>query len=96
MSESEVLHGIRVQQNTVTVTVTSNGCTGPGDFEIKVAKSNPPIATWIRKRPDPCKMISHSVDLEFSRKLIGKLPFKVGNTFAPGPPRLGSIALDKH
>lgn len=87
MAETETLHGVVVTETTVTVTVTSNGCTDAEDFRIEVQESQPPIATWIRVTPDPCRMVAHSVDLDFSLKLIGSADFKVANTFAPGPPR---------
>ena len=84
----ETLHGLAVTETKVIITVTSTGCTDESDFKIEVAESLPPLVTFIRVRPDFCRMISHSVDLSFSLKEVGSAEFKVANPFAPGPRRL--------
>ncbi len=88
MAEVETLHGVKITETAIIVTVTSNGCTEAGDFRVEVQETKPPIVTWLRTNPDPCKMIEHSVDLEFSLKLIGSAEFKVANPITSGPPRI--------
>ena len=84
----ETLHGLSVNETKVIITVTSTGCTNESDFKIEVVKTLPPLVTFVRVKPDLCKVAPHSVDLSFSLKEIGTADFKVDNLFAPGPGRL--------
>ncbi|MDJ0715436.1 MAG: hypothetical protein QNJ54_14620 [Prochloraceae cyanobacterium] len=85
---TETLHGLIITETSVIITVTSNGCTEKKDFKIELQESKPPIVTFIRVKPDPCNMVSHSIDITFSLKEVGAAEFKVTNPFAPGPTRL--------
>ncbi len=81
----ETLHGLVLTETTVTIKVTSTGCTKKEDFQLRLQKSEPPILTIIRVKPDPCKAAPHSIDIVFSLKEIGAANFTVANPFAPGP-----------
>ncbi|NMF63764.1 hypothetical protein DP113_29300 [Brasilonema octagenarum UFV-E1] len=81
----ETLHGLVLTDISATITVTSNGCTKKDDFKIELTKSLPPIATFIRVKPDNCDAVAHSIDLVFSLKEVGAAEFKVANPFVPGP-----------
>ncbi|MDJ0715435.1 MAG: hypothetical protein QNJ54_14615 [Prochloraceae cyanobacterium] len=85
---TETLHGLVLTETSIIITVTSNGCTEKKDFKIELQESKPPIVTFIRVVPDPCKMVSHSIDITFSLKEIGVAQFKVANPFAPGPTKI--------
>ncbi len=84
----ETLHGLAVNETEVVITVTSTGCTDKNDFKIEVVKTLPPVVTFIRVKPDPCKAAPQKVNLSFSLKEIGTADFKVDNLFAPGPKNL--------
>jgi hypothetical protein len=84
----ETLHGFMLTDSQVIIRVTSNGCTDKGDFKIALKESHPPIVTFIRVQPDPCKAVVRSVDIAFSLKEVGAAEFTVDNPFEPGPPRL--------
>lgn len=79
----EILHGLTVNENNIIITVTSTGCTDESNFKIEVVKTLPPLVTFIRVKPDLCKVAPHSVNLYFSLKEIGFADFKVKNLFAP-------------
>jgi len=51
----ETLHGLRLTDNQVIITVTSNGCTDKEDFTIALKESQPPIVTFLRVQPDFCR-----------------------------------------
>ncbi|MCG8367362.1 MAG: hypothetical protein MJA27_29000 [Pseudanabaenales cyanobacterium] len=85
---SETLHGLVLTETTATITVTSNGCTEKSHFEVQLQESSPPIATFIRVKPDLCRVVPHSVDIVFSLKEVGATSFKVANLFEPGPRQL--------
>ncbi len=84
----ETLHGLAVTETKVIITVTSTGCTDESDFKIEVVETLPLLVTFVRVKPDFCRMAPHSVDLSFSLKEVGGAEFKVANLFAPGPRRL--------
>ncbi|NEP31784.1 MULTISPECIES: hypothetical protein [unclassified Moorena] len=81
----EPLHGIQVTENTVMIVVTSTGCTNKEDFTTILEKSQPPTATFIRLKPDPCKTASHAYRISFSPEEVGATEFKVANLFEPMP-----------
>ncbi|NEQ10616.1 MAG: hypothetical protein F6K37_33265 [Moorea sp. SIO4E2] len=81
----EPLHGIHITEKGVTIVVTSNGCTQKEDFTTILAKSQPPIVTFIRLKPDFCKGVSRPYRIEFSLSEVGATEFKVANLFEPGP-----------
>ncbi|NEO92836.1 MAG: hypothetical protein F6K56_22370 [Moorea sp. SIO3G5] len=81
----EPLHGINITEKGVTILVTSNGCTQKEDFTTILAKSQPPIATFIRLKPDFCKGVSRPVTIQFSLSEVGATEFKVANLFVPSP-----------
>ncbi|KST68031.1 hypothetical protein [Mastigocoleus testarum] len=85
---TETLHGLVLTDTTATITVTSTGCTDKSDFKIQLQESSPPIVTFVRVKPDFCRVVPHSVDIVFSLKEIGAASFKVANLFEPGPRRL--------
>jgi hypothetical protein len=73
-AEVEVLHGITVEPETVSIDVRSSGCTDESDFKW-VLKKNPKtddvMVTVIRIVPDLCKAFEHNVTLTFKRSEIG-------------------------
>ncbi|NEN98722.1 MAG: hypothetical protein F6K50_25420 [Moorea sp. SIO3I7] len=81
----EPLHGINITEKGVTIVVTSNGCTQKEDFTTILAKSQPPIVTFIRLKPDLCKGVSRPYPITFSLSEVGAKEFKVANLFVPGP-----------
>ncbi|MDJ0703147.1 MAG: hypothetical protein QNJ46_07705 [Leptolyngbyaceae cyanobacterium MO_188.B28] len=86
----EILHGLAIAETTVTITVTSTGCTDKSDFEIQLQKSSPPVVTFVRVNPDLCRAAPHSVDIIFSIKEVGADNFTVANLFEPGPKQLSA------
>jgi hypothetical protein len=80
----ETLHGLQVTREVAIVTVTSTGCTEKEDFIIILQGSQPPIVTFIRLRPDVCKVAPHNIDIPFSLKEVGATLFTVANPFKPG------------
>ena len=81
----ETLHGLYVDDGTVTIVVTSSGCTRKEDFIVVSDKSQPPTATFIRLIPDFCKAVSRPYSIKFSLEEVGAKEFKVANTFDPSP-----------
>ncbi|MDJ0717964.1 MAG: hypothetical protein QNJ54_27705 [Prochloraceae cyanobacterium] len=80
----ETLHGLVLTETTATIKVTSTGCTAKEDFQLRLQKSEPPILTIIRVKPDLCLAAPHTIDIVFSLKEIGATNFTVANLFAPG------------
>lgn len=81
----ETLHGLYIDKETVTVTVTSTGCTKKEDFTIMLRKSRPPIITFIRLKPDLCRAAPHKINIQFPLKEVGATEFALANLFKPGP-----------
>ncbi len=81
----EPLHGIQITEKGVTIVVTSTGCTKKEDFTTILAKSQPPIVTFIRLKPDFCKAASRPYPIKFSLQEVGAKEFKVANLFVPSP-----------
>ncbi|NET66388.1 MAG: hypothetical protein F6K63_19150 [Moorea sp. SIO1G6] len=79
----EPLHGIQITEKSVTIVVTSNGCTQKEDFTTILAKSQPPIVTFIRLKPDLCKGVSRPYPIQFSLSEVGAKEFKLANLFVP-------------
>jgi hypothetical protein len=74
----ERLHGLRFDETCLAIRVTSTGCTGKEDFEIRLSKSttgNTALTLEVlRLTPDRCKTISHVVELSFSWEELGLDP----------------------
>lgn len=72
-AEEEILHGLAVDLETISIDVESNGCTTEDDFLFLVSRhrKSPPEVTVIRINPDFCKGFSRNVTLVFSRKAVG-------------------------
>ena len=73
-AELEVLHGITVEPETVSIDVRSSGCTTESSFKWFVKqklKSGIAKVTVIRIVPDLCKAFEHNVTLTFKRSEIG-------------------------
>jgi hypothetical protein len=81
----ETLHGLTITEKLVIVTVTSTGCTSKEDFIAVLQKSQPPIVTFIRLKPDLCRAASRKINISFSVKEVGADFFTVANPFKPGP-----------
>ncbi len=67
----EILHGVAVELETISIDVASNGCTKKEDFIFLVRKHCRPAApevTVIRINPDLCEGFTHNITLEFFRK----------------------------
>ena len=73
-AELEVLHGITVEPETVSIDVRSSGCTAESSFKWlvkhKLKKGVAKVAV-IRIVPDLCKAFEHNVTLTFKRNEIG-------------------------
>ncbi|RSZ56811.1 hypothetical protein HF313_30220 [Massilia atriviolacea] len=71
----ERLHGLRFDEKTLTIWVTSTGCTGKDDFEIRLSKGTTGKITLgmeiVRIAPDLCKTTTHVVELGFSWEELG-------------------------
>ncbi|NHZ80554.1 hypothetical protein F2P44_14910 [Massilia sp. CCM 8695] len=86
----ERLHGIRFERKNLVLWVTSSGCTGKDDFQIRLAKAKTaPTLEIVRIKPDLCKAVNHVVELSFSWEELGldaeelmSAAVKVANTFA--------------
>lgn len=87
----EVLHGIRINDESIDIFVTSNGCTSKDNIRIEVDKGftgmTPVSLTVVRSEPDTCKMMSHVAQLTFTKAELGiegrfdfTLTNKLGNT----------------
>ncbi|WP_202218755.1 hypothetical protein [Okeania sp. KiyG1] len=81
----ETLHGLQVTEKTVTILVTSTGCTKKEDFIAVLDKYQPPTATFIRLIPDFCRAASRAIPITFSLQEVGATEFKVANTVDPSP-----------
>ena len=88
----ERLHGLRFDEKYLTIRVTSTGCTGKDDFDIRVTKVRAEKITLdleiVRTTPDLCKTTTHVVELSFSWEELGLDPellkaasVKVANPF---------------
>ena len=84
-AEIEPLHGLEVTERYATIFVTSTGCTKKEDFIPVLQKTEPPIVTFIRLKPDYCKAASRPVPIRFSLEEVGAQTFNVNNIFTPGP-----------
>ena len=84
-AEIEHLHGLEVTQRCATIFVTSNGCTQKEDFIPVLQKTEPPVVTFIRLKPDYCKAASRLVPIRFSLEEVGAQTFNINNILTPGP-----------
>ena len=81
----EPLHGVNVTKEGCAIVVTSTGCTQKEDFIPILQKSQPPIVTFIRLKPDSCRAASRPYLIQFSLEEIGAKEFTISNLFEPGP-----------
>jgi hypothetical protein len=72
-AQEEVLHRISVDTETISIQVTSTGCTSAEDFRflLKGKKRSVIRVTVIRIEPDTCEAAPQKVTLHFSRQDIG-------------------------
>ncbi|HAC64724.1 MAG TPA: hypothetical protein DCF68_14610 [Cyanothece sp. UBA12306] len=84
-AEIEPLHAIQVTEKTVTIIVTSTGCTSKENFTSTLHKSEPPIVTFIRLKPDLCKAAPQPYPIRFGLEEVGAMNFQTTNVFSPGP-----------
>ena len=84
-AQIEPLHGLQVTDTYVTILVTSNGCTQKDDFISVLQKTEPPVVTFIRLKPDYCKAAPRLLPIQFALKEVGAQTFKVNNILTPGP-----------
>ena len=81
----EPLHGVNLTEKYCTIVATSTGCTQKEDFVPILQKSQPPIVTFIRLKPDDCKAAARPYPIRFSFSEIGAKEFTVSNLFVPSP-----------
>ena len=76
-----ILPHINRPQTTLTVDVTSSGCTRGEDFVVNVESlEGIQFIEVVRIRPDRCKMVQHTVSVQVrSQELEGDRPIKVRN-----------------
>lgn len=71
----ELLRGLKINDDTLELFVTSNGCTTKDDFVIQVNTGftdvSPVELAVIRVRPDNCKMQSNVFQIVFTRSELG-------------------------
>ena len=84
-AEIEPLHGVNLTEKYCTIVVTSTGCTRKEDFVALLKKSDPPIVTFVRLKPDFCKAAARPYPIKFSLSEIGAKEFDVANLFVPSP-----------
>ena len=84
-AEIENLHGFQLTENIATILVTSSGCTKKEDFIPVLEKTQPPLVTFIRLKPDLCRAASRVYPIKFSLEEIGVKEFKVVNKITPSP-----------
>ena len=84
-AEIEPLHGVNLTEKYCTIVVTSTGCTKKEDFVALLKKSQPPIVTFVRLKPDYCKAAARPYPIKFSLSEIGAKEFDVSNLFVPSP-----------
>jgi|GEM_PF-2793072 len=84
-AEIETLHGVSLTEKDCTIVVTSTGCTRKEDFVALLKKSDPPIVTFVRLKPDFCKAAARPYPIKFSFEEIGAKKFDVANLFVPSP-----------
>ena len=84
-ADIEPLHGVNMTETGLTILVTSTGCTKKEDFVSVLQKSQPPVVTFIRLKPDLCEAGSHPYTIQFSFEEIGAKEFRVSNLFVPAP-----------
>ena len=90
-AEVEVLHGISVTPDAVSIDVRSSGCTRESSFKWivrKNRKSGQASVAVIRIVPDLCKAIEQNVTLTYKRSEIGLAgvdSFSVRNQFRGFP-----------
>lgn len=81
----EVLNGIQVTEQSVTIIVESNGCTQKEDFIAVLSKAEPPEVTFIRLQPDLCRAAPRPLPIKFTLEEIGAKMFTVANPLDPMP-----------
>ena len=84
--QSAVLHGFTLGEDTVTISVSSCGCTREDDFSFMVERESGGVrrVTVLRLEPDFCEAVPIEVQFEYSRadaKLKGNRPVTVLNEF---------------
>ncbi len=89
-AREEPLHGFSVERETVSIIVTSNGCTSAADFRFLVRRKGPgrTDVSVIRIEPDTCEAVPQAITIEFSRVdigLAGTSPLSVQNLFVRAP-----------
>lgn len=71
----ESLRGFIINEDTIELLVTSNGCTDKESFVINVNTGftglSPTEITVFRKAPDTCKMMPRVVSVIFTKKELG-------------------------
>ncbi len=81
----EPLHGIEVTEKYCMIIVTSTGCTKKEDFVPVLQKSQPPVVTFIRLKPDFCEATPRPYPIRFSLEEVGAKEFTVSNLIVPSP-----------
>lgn len=87
----EVLHGVEITPEKLTITVATGGCTKEGSFRFDVNKGTtgqmPYMVTVYRIEPDDCEGNFEPIKISYSRKELGLdgtvefiLRNKIGNT----------------
>ena len=84
-AEIEALHGFQLTERGASILVTSTGCTSKEDFISVLQKTQPPVVTFIRLKPDLCRAAARSYAIQFSLEEIGAKEFQVNNIIVPGP-----------
>jgi len=70
--EIETIKALRVDQNGITLTVDTGGCTEKKHFRVRKLGLNPTEISLIRIKPDNCKSFSpESIDIKFTYEELG-------------------------
>ena len=71
----ERLHGIRFEEDKLTLWVRSNGCTRKEDFQLSITKGGRgqfgPMLVVVRLQPDFCKRAPYVIDITFTWEELG-------------------------
>ena len=82
--QSAILHGFTLGEDTVTISVSTCGCTDEEDFAFLIERESggQRLVTVLRLKPDFCEAVPREVQFEYSRaRLKGKHPVIVLNEF---------------
>lgn len=67
----ETIHSVSVASGSLTIGVSSNGCTKKESFKVHVVQGEPAYITIERIKYDGCKRMRHLVNISFPLEELG-------------------------